>query len=201
MKSVFKNETEENRGDRAALRRAALAARVSMTSEEHECASALIEARLNDLLDKLDFRKGAFAFCWPIRREFDTRPVALRLLAEGWRIGQPVVETPDAGMIFRAWNPESAMTVDRHGIPIPLDGAQIIPSVIVLPIVAFDEHGYRLGYGGGYFDRTLATASPRPFSIGVGFERGRVSTIHPQPHDIPMDAIVTESTTWLRIRP
>jgi len=169
-----------------------------MPLEAHDGASREIEARLNALLLH---RKGVIAFCWPIRGEFDARPLMLRLLAEGWRCCQPVVETPDAAMIFRAWDADAAMTVDRHGIPIPLEDTRRVPDVILLPMVAFDECGYRLGYGGGYFDRTLAMLAPRPFSIGVGFERGRVATIHPQSHDIPMEAIVTEATTWLRIRP
>ncbi|MDP2751780.1 MAG: 5-formyltetrahydrofolate cyclo-ligase [Rhodocyclaceae bacterium] len=179
------------------MRRTALAARRLMTPEEHDRASIEIESRLDDLLQH---RKGIIAFCWPIRREFDARPLVIRLLAKGWRACQPVVETPDAAMIFRGWNPESVMTVDRHGIPIPLEDARMVPDVILLPTVAFDEHGYRLGYGGGYFDRTLAALTPCPLTIGVGFERGRVSTTHPQLHDIPMNVMVTESTTWLRIR-
>ena len=60
------------------------------------------------------------------------------------------------------------------------------------PLVGFDSCGYRLGYGGGYYDRTLAAATPKPLAIGVGFELSRLDTIHPQPHDVPMDFIVTE---------
>ncbi len=64
---------------------------------------------------------------------------------------------------------------------------------MLIPLVGFDAQGYRLGYGGGYFDRTLAALSPRPRTIGVGFELGRLATIDPQPHDIPFDIIVTEA--------
>ena len=85
------------------------------------------------------------------------------------------------------------MSVDRHGIPIPADGATLIPDVVLLPLVAFDARGFRLGYGGGYFYRTLAGLAPRPFSIGVGFEVARVDSIQPQEHDIPLDAVVTEA--------
>lgn len=85
------------------------------------------------------------------------------------------------------------MTIDRHAIPIPADGAVLVPDVVLLPLVAFDRRGFRLGYGGGYFDRTLAAIVPRPFTVGIGFEIARVDTIQPQQHDIPLDAVVTEA--------
>jgi 5-formyltetrahydrofolate cyclo-ligase len=78
-------------------------------------------------------------------------------------------------------------------IPIPADRLPVQPTVLLVPLLGFDERGYRLGYGGGYFDRTLAVARPRPLTIGVGYELGRLPTIYPQPHDIPMDAIVTDA--------
>jgi 5,10-methenyltetrahydrofolate synthetase len=85
------------------------------------------------------------------------------------------------------------MALDRHGIPIPSAGEELRPNVVLLPLVAFDPQGFRLGYGGGYFDRTLAAMVPRPLAIGVGFELGRVADIRPQAHDIPLDATVTEA--------
>jgi 5-formyltetrahydrofolate cyclo-ligase len=105
----------------------------------------------------------------------------------------PIVETVNAPMRFRTWTPTSAMGVDRHGIPIPADGEDIQPQILLLPLVAFDAQGFRLGYGGGYFDRTLATLVPRPWAIGVGFELGRVPDIRPQAHDMPLDVTVTEA--------
>jgi 5-formyltetrahydrofolate cyclo-ligase len=65
------------------------------------------------------------------------------------------------------------------------------PTALLVPLVGFDRRGYRLGYGGGYYDRTLAAMGPKPFTIGIGYEIGCLETIHPQPHDIPMHAIVT----------
>lgn len=136
------------------------------------------------------------AFCWPIRAEFDCRPLAGTLLAAGWQMAMPVVTLRGAPMTFRDWTPESAMTSDPHGIPIPDTATVRHPDVLLLPLVAFDSAGYRLGYGGGYFDRTLAACVPRPLSVGVGFECGRVPSIHPEAHDIPLDCIITESTTY-----
>jgi 5-formyltetrahydrofolate cyclo-ligase len=71
------------------------------------------------------------------------------------------------------------MALDRHGIPVPAAGEELGPAIVLLPLVAFDPQGFRLGYGGGYFDRTLATMVPRPLAVGVGFELGRVAAIRP----------------------
>src|SRR5690606_21931832 len=78
-------------------------------------------------------------------------------------------------------------------IPIPAEREPVRPTALLVPVVGFDAAGYRLGYGGGYYDRTLALLEPRPLTIGVGYAGARLDTIHPQPHDIPLDAIVTEA--------
>ena len=78
-------------------------------------------------------------------------------------------------------------------IPVPVAGPEVAPDILLAPVVGFDDAGYRLGHGGGYFDRTLAAREPRPRAIGVGLASARLATIHPQPHDIPMQAIVTEA--------
>jgi 5-formyltetrahydrofolate cyclo-ligase len=78
-------------------------------------------------------------------------------------------------------------------IPVPSNRNPVQPTVLLVPLLGFDTAGYRLGHGGGYYDRTLATVAQKPLTIGIGYELGRLQTIYPQPHDIPMDAIVTES--------
>jgi 5-formyltetrahydrofolate cyclo-ligase len=175
---------------RAAWRREKLTARETMSEREHALASAAIDAYLTSLLEPQPPR--TVAFCWPVRKEFDCRPLLGRLLAAGWQACQPVVVAKDAPMVFRAWQPESAMTTDCFGIPVPADGAVVVPDIVLLPLVAFDEQGYRLGYGGGFFDRTLARMAAKPATIGVGFEFGRLESLLPQAHDVPLDAIVTE---------
>jgi 5-formyltetrahydrofolate cyclo-ligase len=77
-------------------------------------------------------------------------------------------------------------------IPIPAERDPVVPDALIIPLVGFDGAGYRLGYGGGYYDRTLAAAPRRPFCIGLGYDEMRLATIYPQPHDIPMDVIVTD---------
>ncbi|MRR51927.1 MAG: 5-formyltetrahydrofolate cyclo-ligase, partial [Rhodocyclaceae bacterium] len=111
----------------------------------------------------------------------------------GWRLALPVVTIPNAPLAFRAWTPATATSKDRYGIPTPLDGDWLTPTVLLLPLVAFDNAGYRLGYGGGYFDRTLAAMVPSPLAVGLGFELARVPSIHPEPHDMRLDAIITEA--------
>lgn len=176
--------------DRAALRRAAIAARESMTDEEHARASRGIEGHLAALLS--DRPPSVLGFCWPMKREFDCRPLVLRLLAAGWRASLPVAQAPATAMPFREWTPGAAMAADCYGIPVPAWGECLVPGIVLLPLVAFDRQGYRLGYGGGHFDRTLAALAPRPLAIGIGFERTRIDSIRPESHDMPLDAVVTE---------
>ena len=176
---------------RAALRREMLAARMALDQKTHAELSVRIEAHLAALLTPL--QPQILAFCAPVRGEFDARPLASMLIGRGWQTAMPVVIETDAPMRFRRWTPACAMGADRYGIPIPADGAAVIPDIVLLPLLAFDVQGFRLGYGGGYFDRTLAAMVPRPRAIGVGFELGRVPDIRPQAHDIPLAAVVTEA--------
>jgi len=183
--------TDDSPIPRAALRRLKLAARMALDEKTHAELSARIESHLAALL--APFPPQTLAFCAPVRGEFDARPLASLLLDRGWQAAMPIVVESDAPMRFRRWTPSCAMGVDRYGIPIPLDGPDLVPDVVLLPLLAFDAQGFRLGYGGGYFDRTLAVLVPRPLAIGIGFELGRVADIRPQTHDIPLAAVVTEA--------
>jgi 5,10-methenyltetrahydrofolate synthetase len=176
---------------RTQLRRERIAAREAIPADVHSLASKAIDAHLSDLF--AGQAAGNIAFCWPVRGEFDCRPLVGRLLAAGWQACQPVVVTAAAPMVFRSWKADSPMGRDPHGIPIPATDDTVAPTVILLPLVGFDDQGYRLGYGGGYFDRTLAILNPRPLTIGVGFELARVSSLRPEAHDIPLDVVVTET--------
>lgn len=176
---------------RAALRREKLAARMALDEPTRAALSTRIEVHLAAFLTPLS--PQTLAFCAPVRGEFDARPLASLLIERGWQAAMPVVEAADAPMSFRRWTPSTAMSVDRYGIPIPAAGAGIAPDIVLLPLLAFDAQGFRLGYGGGYFDRTLALLVPRPLAIGIGFELGRVADIRPQTHDIPLAAVVTEA--------
>ena len=176
---------------RAGLRREKLAARLALDPAAHAALSSCLGRHLAALL--LPLAPQTLAFCAPVRGEFDARPLASDLIQRDWRAAMPVVTAVGAPMGFHAWTPSAAMSSDRYGIPIPADGAALMPDIVLLPLVAFDAQGFRLGYGGGYFDRTLAAMVPRPQAIGVGFELGRVADIRPQAHDIRLDAVVTEA--------
>lgn len=177
--------------ERTRLRRERIAARLALTAVQR----AVHEARIHDLLWAWFAGRPAdcVGFCWPIRAEVDCRPLVLRLIEAGWRAAMPVVVQTDTPMCFRAWWPAAPMTQDPHGIPVPATDEIPAPEVLLVPLVAFDSAGYRLGYGGGYFDRTLAACAVRPLTIGVGHVLSQVSSIYPAPHDLPLDAVVTEA--------
>ena len=132
-------------------------------------------------------------FYWPIRGEYDARNLIAGFIARGARAAMPVVIEKGAPLIFRNWHPGVPMANGFWNIPIPAEGEPVVPTALLVPLVGFDEMGYRLGYGGGYYDRTLASLPGKPLAIGVGYELAHLETIYPQPHDIPMSMIVTES--------
>jgi 5-formyltetrahydrofolate cyclo-ligase len=132
-------------------------------------------------------------FYWPFRGEIGLHPLVRRLLERGARAALPVVVEKAQPLEFWAWRPGAPLRRGVWDIPIPTERQVVRPTALLVPLVGFDRRGYRLGYGGGYYDRTLAAMDPKPLTIGVGYELGRLETIHPQPHDIAMAAIVTEA--------
>ena len=133
---------------------------------------------------------------WPFRGEFDPRFLMRQLRTGGARLALPVVVRKNAPLQFREWWPGAPTVKAALGLPMPAGTEWLVPQALLIPPVGFDEHGYRLGYGGGYFDRTLAAMHPQPLKIGVGFELSRLPTIHPQAHDVAMDFIVTEAGVY-----
>jgi 5-formyltetrahydrofolate cyclo-ligase len=129
---------------------------------------------------------------WPIRGEIDLRDFARQHVEAGGVVGLPVVVQDAAPVEFWRWRPGMALKRGRWHIPVPAERDLVQPDVLVVPMVGFDAGRYRLGYGGGFYDRTLAAASPRPHTIGIALADAELDTIYPQPHDIPMDVIVTE---------
>ncbi|SFT99241.1 5-formyltetrahydrofolate cyclo-ligase [Sedimentitalea nanhaiensis] len=130
---------------------------------------------------------------WPIKSEADLRPWMLRLMRGGATMALPVVAARAAPLVFRPWTIDMPMRRGHWNILEPDTDDTVIPTIALAPLVGWDGKGYRLGYGGGYFDRTLAVLQPPAFAIGVGFQGARLRTIYPQPHDIRLDAIVTEA--------
>lgn len=181
--------SEDTTAWRRELRRAMVERRAALDDAGHAALSARIAGHALAALP----RPAVAAFCWPIKHEPDVRAIVTTWAAEGARAALPVVAAEDAPLLFREWTPETPLTADRYGIPAPAAGAWLTPDLILLPLNGFDGAGYRLGYGGGYFDRTLAALVPRPLAVGVGFEINRIASIQPAPHDQRLDWIVTEN--------
>jgi len=137
---------------------------------------------------------------WPHRGEISIFPFAKRSLAEGAEVSLPVIVERRGPLQFRAWTPGEPLSTGIYDIPFPRDGAVVQPDTLIVPLVGFDEACHRLGYGGGYYDRTLAKAKVKPLTIGIGFEFMRLASIKPLAHDIPMDVVVTEAGVFRRAR-
>jgi 5-formyltetrahydrofolate cyclo-ligase len=152
---------------------------------------AVIETHLERLIGERV--PATIGFYWPFKAEFDPRPLIRRLIETGLEAALPVVVAPKTPMEFRLWRLDAAMAIGVYDIPYPAERNIVVPDIVLAPLVGFDAAKYRLGYGGGYFDRTLAVLEPRPHAIGIGFELGRLETVYPQTHDLKMDAIVTEA--------
>ena len=146
-----------------------------------------------------DLHTGIVAFCWPIQNEYDARPLARRLRERGATTALPVVIAPRAPLAFREWHPGIELAMGALDIPYPKAGPSVVPNTVLVPMNGFDREGYRLGYGAGFFDRTLAAFPARPRTIGVTYELARMETIRPQPYDIPMDFVVTEQALYRRV--
>jgi 5-formyltetrahydrofolate cyclo-ligase len=127
---------------------------------------------------------------WPMPGEIDTRPLLAALYGRGHVVLLP--ETPPRArpLIFRHWHPAADMLPERFGTHRP-DGAVGVPEVLFVPLVAFDRRGYRVGYGGGYYDRTLAEL-PGARAIGVAFAAQELDEVPVGPHDRQLHAVVTE---------
>ena len=169
------------------------ALRQSISLQQRRKNSALIIRQLDAYLTQVP--EKIISTYWPIKAEPNLLAWMKRLYQGGSRIALPVIETSNAPMVFREWCPDAPMKTGIWNIPVSAEGALLIPTLVIAPLVGFDAANYRLGNGGGYFDRTLAELianKQRPTVIGVGYECLQIATIRPQPHDIPMDVIVTE---------
>jgi len=138
------------------------------------------------------------AFCWPIKGEYDARHFARTLRDKGALTALPVVVAPRTPLIFREWHPGIELAHGPLDIPYPVNSAEVAPSGVLLPMNGWDKQGYRLGYGGGFFDRTLASLNKKPVVIGISYEMARMETIFPQSWDIPVDYVVTEAGVYRR---
>lgn len=145
-----------------------------------------------------DLVHGVLAFCWPYKNEYDARHLAAAMRRRGATTALPVVVALKTPLIFREWHPGVKLADGPLGIPYPVDSREVQLDHVLLPMLGWDAQGYRLGYGGGFFDRTLASLPKRPRVIGLSYEHAYLQTIRPQPHDIPVDFVVTERGVYRR---
>lgn len=168
--------------------------RQGLSSVDRSFLTEAVSRNLDIIFDRRP--PGTLGLYWPIQGEFDLRAWAERVAArKRWAIALPVVVKERAPLEYWRWQPGDPMARGFWGIMVPQRQEPVTPDVVIAPLVGFSGF-YRLGHGGGYFDRTLAVTNPRPLAIGIGTESSRVDGYRPQPHDIPMDAIVTEAAIY-----
>ncbi len=183
---------------RKAERERLIVARAALGQETLEHFRHRIDSHLERAFPALASAK--LAFCWPIKGEYDARHLIRTLRARGALTALPVVVAPKQPLVFREWHPGVAMATGPLDIPYPVNSPEVIPETVLLPMNGWDDAGHRLGYGGGFFDRTLASLATKPLVIGVTYELARIETIHPQSWDIPADWVVTERGVY-RLEP
>jgi 5,10-methenyltetrahydrofolate synthetase len=179
---------------RTAERARLKAERMALTVAARAEAGAALARHLDMAFEGRPVAGQVIGGYWPIKGEPDLRGWLDGMRARGAVIALPVIEERAAPLVFRLW--EAGAVLDRVGFGIqepPAHAPRVMPDVALAPLVGWDRAGYRLGYGAGYFDRTLAALDPRPLVIGVGFQSAWLPTIFPQDHDIAMDWIVTEA--------
>lgn len=179
---------------RKAERERLVKARLAISADQRREYGENIAGQLKEAIgDPAGITVSAY---WPFRGEPDLRGLLKDVIAGGGQAALPVVVEKAHPLIFRAWRPRAPLERGVWNIPVPAEGAPVvIPDVVIAPVIGFDRLCYRLGYGGGFFDRTLAALPQRPRVFGVGYSVSAIPTIFPQPHDIPMDCVITEQAT------
>jgi 5-formyltetrahydrofolate cyclo-ligase len=183
--------------DKGVLRKQLQAERQAMV-DRHQRSVHMQEVLRVWLVSRPETTIGAY---WPIKGEFDALPALYRWSEadSARRIGLPVINRDTRQLRFHVWYPGCPMEDDAYGIPKPKDTESFEPQLLLVPCVGYGPKGLRLGYGGGFYDRTLAALQPRPITVGVGYANGFVPWLQGEPHDVPLDAMVTdEGLHWQR---
>jgi 5-formyltetrahydrofolate cyclo-ligase len=191
--SIARNPIPESKN---ALRKTLLEARLHAALEP--AGQAALSRRMLDALKRHD--PACIGFYWPLPGEFDARGAIAVWLAHGAnrQAGLPVIRNRGEALQFHAWAPDTPMKTGHHRIPEPASQEVVVPELLFVPCVGFDAQGYRLGYGGGYYDRTLAAwpAATKPVTVGIAYEACRTDALAREAHDIPLDMIITDAACY-----
>jgi 5-formyltetrahydrofolate cyclo-ligase len=175
---------------RKQLRQRLISERQNLTSNERDEIERRCLAEIQQYLQTRE--PGILGLYWPIKGEIDCRSLAPALIQQGWTLCVPIINSDSQCLDFALWTPDTPMIVGSWNIPVPEQQTLLIPDHFLVPLVGFDKQNFRLGYGGGYYDRTLAAIDKPVHTIGIGMECGRFESIQPQEWDIPMDKVITE---------
>ena len=197
--SIARNPLTESK---SSLRATLLGKREAQGSQaDRPMRDAALAQRLKEAIEGYP-EAVCIGFYWPVAAEFDARNVVAAWLASdpSRTAALPVVVEPRAPMVFHAWSADTPMKEGRYRIPVPRDERVVVPDLLLVPCVGFDDARYRLGYGGGYYDRTLGAwpGGQKPVTVGVAYEAGRcdAGSIPHEAHDLPLDGVVTEAGTY-----
>ena len=177
---------------KSSLRLEARRRRAALGASQRQAAALAIAAHVLALPGLT--RDDLVASYWPLRDELDTQPLMAALHGSGHGLALPVVIGPDQPLQFRLWQPGAPLHPAGFGALAPgPEAPSVTPTLILLPLLGFDDHGTRLGYGGGYYDRTLAALPASVRRIGLGFAAQKFASLPREDHDLPLEGIVTEA--------
>jgi 5-formyltetrahydrofolate cyclo-ligase len=196
VESIARNPSPE---PKSALRATLLATREAQREEaDHAARNEALARRVTAAISAHPV--SCIGFYWPVAGEFDARSTLAAWLAldAARDAALPVVVERHAPMRFHAWREHAPMKAGRYRIPVPLEERLVVPDLLLIPCVGFDAKRFRLGYGGGYYDRTLGAwpVGRKPVTIGVAYESGKCDALPHESHDMPLDAVVTESDIY-----
>ena len=187
--------------DIAEVKRKARTAASKRRAEAHEILkdTAGLAMAKRGLPAGLDLAAGIVSGFIPYKSEITTVPMLNRLHRDGWQTCLPIVIAQEEPLIFRAWAPGDPLVPGAWDIPVPVDSApEVLPDVLLVPMLAFDRKGFRLGYGGGFYDRTLEKLRElkKVVAIGVAYHAQMVDEVPVGIHDAPLDYVMTEQETF-----
>lgn len=185
--------TERSKAD---LRTAALARRDALSDKKRDAAAKAVAKRGLPI----EIAPGTIVSGYsPIRGEIDPAPLMRKLAAEGVLLALPAIVARGKSLAFRAWSPDDRLMLGPLGIPEPSPAAaEVVPDIMLVPLAAFDRLGHRIGYGGGYYDYTLAhlRKAKAIMGIGLGFAVQEIEAVPALSHDVPLDYVLTETRVF-----